>query len=201
MELFKGTISEVKKEILTHTSGVTRISTKDRLFGGKDVVGSGSVETKHEHYTDFLLDGKAFRCHGDYIFKDGDEVVLYAEQSNQGFCKVVILKNFTHNFVIFAKKKRAIGEFLLMAVLGAPGLTLFLMLVCFVVYFIVRIFVDVPENVHSIVNKVSEYTLKGFFVLFEILAVYGLFDGLKSNKNLAKLNAQIQNYPKSELKK
>lgn len=95
LELFKGKISDVKKQLLTNTVGSTKISTNpftDRVSG------SGSVETYHEYYTEFEIDGNQFRFDGDYTFKDGDNVALYAYRTKKGFYKVEILKNTTRNF-------------------------------------------------------------------------------------------------------
>ena len=95
LQLFKGKISDVKREILTRTSGSTSISTN--AFTGK-VSGSGSVETQHKYYTEFEINGTQFRFDGDFTFKDGDEVALYAELTGNGFYQARILKNATRNF-------------------------------------------------------------------------------------------------------
>lgn len=50
---FEGVINKVEKHTLANTSGDT-----------------------HEYYATFNIDGKAFRCGGDYAFKDGDELVF-----------------------------------------------------------------------------------------------------------------------------
>ena len=63
MQSFKGQISKVKKEVLTHTSGEiksTEIKTKYSLFFDKQIIsgggGGGKVQTTHEHYTNFKID-------------------------------------------------------------------------------------------------------------------------------------------------
>ena len=111
MQCFKGQISKVKKEVLTHTSGevkATEIKTKYSFFGKQIISGSGgggTISTTHEHYTNFKLDKASFRCAGDYNFDEGDEVMLYASPTAQGFYEVVLLKNASSNFVVanFAK--------------------------------------------------------------------------------------------------
>ena len=107
MQSFKGQISKVKKEVLTHTSGEiksTEIKTKYSLFFDKQIIsgggGGGKVQTTHEHYTNFKIDKVSFRCGGDYSFDDGDEVMIYANQTNQGFYEVILLKNTTSNFIV-----------------------------------------------------------------------------------------------------
>ena len=107
MQSFKGQISKVKKEVLTHTSGEiksTEIKTKYSLFFDKQIISGGGggdkVQTTHEHYTNFKIDKVSFRCGGDYSFDDGDEVMIYANQTNQGFYGVILLKNTTSNFIV-----------------------------------------------------------------------------------------------------
>lgn len=58
----------------------------------------GKTETKHEHYTNFELDEKIFRCYGDLIFKDGDSVKFYADKTDKGYYKVKYIENITRNF-------------------------------------------------------------------------------------------------------
>lgn len=106
MQSFKGQISKVKKEVLTHTSGEIKpaeIKTKYSFFG-KQIIsgggGGGTVQTTHEHYTNFKIDKVSFRCGGDYNFDDEDEVMIYASQTNQGFYEVILLKNTTSNFIV-----------------------------------------------------------------------------------------------------
>ena len=96
LELFKGEISNAKKEVLTHTSGETKIATTGVFT--REVSGSGSVQTHHEHYNEFAINNTQFRCYGDYTFKDGDKVALGAYPTNQGFYEVGIAKNATRNF-------------------------------------------------------------------------------------------------------
>ena len=107
MQSFKGQISKVKKEVLTHTSGEIKsaeIKTRYSLFFDRQIIsgggGGGTVQTTHEHYTNFKIDKVSFRCSGDYIFDDGDEVMIYANQTNQGFYEVILLKNATNNFTV-----------------------------------------------------------------------------------------------------
>lgn len=110
MEVFKGKISNIRQQVLSHTSGNTSISTN--AFTG-NVSGSGSVQTHQEHYTDFELDGKVFRCDGNYMFKEGDSVALGAYDNGQGFWQVRILKNATRNFYFSHLRKRMpIGGFI-----------------------------------------------------------------------------------------
>ena len=110
MEVFKGKISNIRQQVLSHTSGNTSISTN--AFTG-NVSGSGSVQTHQEHYTDFELDGKVFRCDGNYMFKEGDSVALGAYDNGQGFWQVRILKNATRNFYFSQLRKRMpIGGFI-----------------------------------------------------------------------------------------
>lgn len=98
LELFKGEISNAKKEVLTHTSGETKIATTGVFT--REVSGSGSVQTHHEHYNEFAINNTQFRCYGDYTFKDGDKVALGAYPTNQGFYEVGIAKNATRNFIL-----------------------------------------------------------------------------------------------------
>ena len=62
------------------------------------VEGGGNVTTTHEYYTDFEIDGVAFRCYGDLTFKDGDRVKFYATNSGKGYYIVNFLNNFTRGF-------------------------------------------------------------------------------------------------------
>lgn len=105
MKRFGGIISNCKKEVLTHTSGSTTIESKRNLilFWDMRVEGGGKVETTHEHYTDFEIDDKVFRCYGDFMFKDGDKVSLYATESSKGYYRVEWIKNFTRDFSVGKK--------------------------------------------------------------------------------------------------
>lgn len=94
MATFEGTISNCKKEVLTHTSGNVNISTGN--FTG--VTGGGNITTSHQHYTDFEIDDNVFRCYGNLIFKDGDRVKLYAYKTNNGYYYVTYIENFTRDF-------------------------------------------------------------------------------------------------------
>ena len=69
--------------------------------------GGGSIEinTTHEHYTDFEIDGVAFRRYGDLVFKDGDNVRLYAYKSSSGYYQVGLIKNFTRDFYVGPRPK------------------------------------------------------------------------------------------------
>ncbi|TQR59074.1 hypothetical protein [Campylobacter troglodytis] len=111
MQAFKGQISKVKKEVLTHTSGEIEKSDikidakysflwQKVITTGKGGGGGGKITTTHEHYTNFNIDKTSFRCAGDYNFEDGDEVMLYANETNQGFYRVVFLKNASRNFIV-----------------------------------------------------------------------------------------------------
>ena len=62
--------------------------------------GSIEINTTHEHYTDFEIDGVAFRCYGDLVFKDDDKVRLYAYKSSKGYYQVALIKNFTRDFYV-----------------------------------------------------------------------------------------------------
>lgn len=93
MKFFKGTISNCKKEVLSHTSGSVNVST---VFG--NVSGGGQTETKHEHYTNFELDEKIFRCYGDLIFKDGDSVKFYADKTDKGYYQSKIYRKYYTQF-------------------------------------------------------------------------------------------------------
>ena len=100
MQIFKGKISNVNKQVLSHTSGGSVWTTASGEVKGT------SVYTHHEHYTDFELDGRVFRCYGDYIFRNGDSVAFVATQTNQGFYLIRMLKNVTSNFYFSEFKKR-----------------------------------------------------------------------------------------------
>ena len=91
--------------------------------------GSGSITTTHEHYTDFDIDGVAFRCYGDFVFKDGDKVKLYGVKTDKGYYYVVLIQNFTRDFYVGARpdkpdivtnnKKSFVNDMILNALLGA----------------------------------------------------------------------------------
>lgn len=150
MQSFKGQISKVKKEVLTHTSSEiksTEIKTKYSLFFDKQIIsgggGGGKVQTTHEHYTNFKIDKVSFRCGGDYSFDDGDEVMIYANQTNQGFYKVILLKNATSNFTVnhFSPSNpiiTALGVFI------ASGFFSWIALV--VVSFLINLFIGVDKQ-------------------------------------------------------
>lgn len=115
MDFFKGVISNCKKEVLTHTSGEikieeTKIESKRNLWPFWDVRvegggggGGGKITTTHEHYTDFEIDGVAFRCYGDLTFKDSDKVRLYGVKTDKGYYYVVLIQNFTRDFYVGEK--------------------------------------------------------------------------------------------------
>ena len=95
-QLFQGTISNCKKQVLSDVKGSGYVGTG--LWG--NIVGSSKVSTTHKHYTTFDIDGATFRCDGEYPFSDGDKVVLYASLTDEGYYQVEILKNFTRKFFI-----------------------------------------------------------------------------------------------------
>lgn len=114
LEAFEGKICNVKKERLTHTSGTiepVNIKTKKSAIITGDIIditgsgGGGSINTVHFYYTDFDIGDKSFRCEGDYTFKDGDTVVLYAYLTNQGFYQIEALKNLSRDFYAIKLKK------------------------------------------------------------------------------------------------
>lgn len=114
MELFKGVISNCKKDVLSTTTGYTSgiIDTKDSLFSGKNVKGNirGEIKTEHTHYIHFSIDGVSFRLEGDYVFENGDIVALYAENSGKGYHNVRFFKNFTRGFWVLPKQRTIFGE-------------------------------------------------------------------------------------------
>lgn len=112
LELVRGKISECKKEVLTHISGESEINTVPS-FSGKKIIGRGSTSTQHEHYTEFKIDGVAYRCWGNYSFNDGDEVVLYALPTDKGYYYVANLKNFTRNFFTTELKTESLKSMIL----------------------------------------------------------------------------------------
>ena len=71
--------------------------------GGGGGSGGGKITTRHEHYTDFEIDGVAFRCYGDLVFKDGDKVRLYGVKTDKGYYYVVLIQNFTRDFYVGEK--------------------------------------------------------------------------------------------------
>lgn len=95
-QFFKGVISNCKSETLTHTSG--KISTNWELFRGN--VKRGKIETRYTHYVDFDMDNKVFRCNGEYPFRDGDKVALYAVPNANGYYQVLNAKNLTRDFFV-----------------------------------------------------------------------------------------------------
>lgn len=108
-KIYKGRISGVGKETLTHTSGG---GVKTDMFGK---VKGKEIDTEHKHYTNFILNDETFRCEGDYIFKDNDLLVFTATATNQGFYEVADCKNVTRGFF---KKGFSYGEMLLVMTLG-----------------------------------------------------------------------------------
>lgn len=182
-ELFKGTINSVKKEVLTHTSGETNIETD--IFTGK-VSGGGNVETYHEHYTDFKIENQRFRCWGDYIFEDGDKVVLYASATNQGFYKVETCKNFTRNFVVNVKVAYGIwGK--IKAIFGG----------ILALIFIPTAFSSYATIKETIESPVTQKIVFGVVVVVYLCFVFFLILFNKDNKSkkLSQLNKEIANYP------
>lgn len=71
--------------------------------GGGGGSGGGKITTRHEHYTDFEIDGVAFRCYGDLVFKDGDKVRLYGVKTDKGYYYVALIQNFTRDFYVGEK--------------------------------------------------------------------------------------------------
>lgn len=178
VELFKGTINNVKKEVLTHTSGDTSISTN--TFTGK-VSGGGNVATYHEHYTDFKIDNQRFRCWGDYAFEDGDKVVLYASPTNKGFHKVETCKNFTRNFVS-GKIKAPNG-----GLWETIKVVLSIILVALLVISIVVSFIESP---------IIENIVAGVILLIAVVLIFFVFvGGIAEGKETKQLNKEIANYP------
>ena len=156
LELFKGKISKVKKEVLTHTSGEIeksdiKIKTNYSLTFGKSISGKGGggggkIETTHEHYTDFNIDQTAFRCWGDYMFQDGDSVVLQGYPTNQGFYEIEFLRNATRNFTIGKLagpiKPSPIFLSIVICLLASLGVWLLLLLGSFVA----SLFIDISKE-------------------------------------------------------
>ena len=192
LQLFKGKISDVKREILTRTSGSTSISTD--AFTGK-VSGSGSVETQHKYYTEFEINGTQFRFDGDFTFKDGDEVALYAELTGNGFYQAKILKNATRNFFDNEIEKpnnqflEFIGGFVIGYVLG-----MVMVLVVGLVADKILNRADVAEMLNS--NYALNIAIYGVFC--PILGLLGGRSGYKNAKGkrtkLADMVKEIQGY-------
>lgn len=168
MQAFKGQISKVKKEVLTHTSGeveATKIKTNYSLTFGKTISGNGGggkITTTHEHYTNFKIDKTSFRCAGDYNFDEGDEVMLYASETNQGFYEVLLLKNASSNFVVtnFAKSSptaTAVKSFF------AVGIIAWIVLA--IVSFILNLFIGADGTAYKVweIGVVVVAALAGLF--------------------------------------
>lgn len=157
LQAFNGQISKVRKEVLTHTSGhIGGVHTNVGLFDGKARVsgGGGSIETTHEHYTDFVIGKVAFRCYGDFVFKDDDNVSLYAKPTNQGFYEAKLLKNATKNFLAnHIKLKNPIKEFIKIFLGGAFGSWLVIVLVALIIDYL---FIDItkPSLAYSICKNI-----------------------------------------------
>ncbi|WP_286005329.1 hypothetical protein [Campylobacter avium] len=58
----------------------------------------GDIKTVHKHFVNFDIDDKSFRLDGDFVFKDGDKVALFAVNTGMGYYKVRMLTNHTKNF-------------------------------------------------------------------------------------------------------
>lgn len=182
VELFKGTINNVKKEVLTHTSGDTSISTN--TFTGK-VSGGGNVATYHEHYTDFKIDNQRFRCWGDYAFEDGDKVVLYASPTNKGFHKVETCKNFTRNFV--AGKIKTPNGGLWGAIKNLFAVAFSALISGFFIYLIVSSVVE---------SSIAKKIIVGVIIaIVAIISFFAMFGGVAEDKKTKQLNKEIANYP------
>ena len=195
LELFKGKISDVKREILTHTSGSTSISTNpftDRVSG------SGSVETHHQYYTEFELCGTQFRFDGDFTFKDGDEVALYAERTGKGFCKVKILKNATRNFFDneVEKESHQIFAFIGGFFGGYVGGLFIIFIIGLIASFVLG--VDLKELTPAGSKADRLLTIATFCVVCPILGLLGSFTEYKKRKaeraKFAAMIAEIQSY-------
>lgn len=91
LQLFQGVVSNCKENVLSSTYG--NISTN------ADGYVSGSIGTRHNYYTTFDIGEVKFKCSGEYPFRDGDKVILYASLDD-GYFKVQIFKNFTRNIVV-----------------------------------------------------------------------------------------------------
>ena len=183
LELFKGKISNVNKQVLTHTSGEIEKSdikiktnyslTFGKTISGKGGGGGGKITTTHEHYTDFNIAQTAFRCEGDYIFQDGDSVILQAEPTNQGFYKIKFLKNATKNFTIGELKFTAPVEpspiFLSIVICLFAGVGVWLLFL--LGSFLVGFFIDIDKEAAT--YAAWEYARIG------IAALFGLWAGKK----------------------
>lgn len=64
-----------------------------------------------------MLNNIVFRCGGDYIFKDGDCVVLNAISTKKGFYQVANCKNVTRGFF---KNNFSFMEVILILIIVAP---------------------------------------------------------------------------------
>ena len=187
MEVFKGKISNVNKQVLSHTSGSTSISTG--AFTGK-VSGSGSVETHHKHYAEFELNGKIFRCDGDYMFKDGDSVALGAYDNGQGFWQVRILKNATRNFYFSHLRKRIpLGGFIGGLLAGFFGSAIVILLILWILDKIVGFSKAVKE---------SNLSAIAYLVVVSVLAILIAIKSYKSindeRKTTLYFEGQIKDY-------
>ena len=111
MEFFKGIVSNVKRETFSDTTGYVDGNIKgsvgssygifgDRLkvSGGTTGKIKGEIKTEHRHFLNFDIDDKSFRLDGDFVFKDGDKVALFAVNTGMGYYKVRTLTNHTKNF-------------------------------------------------------------------------------------------------------
>ena len=67
--IFKGRVSNYRKEVISDTSG------KFSIRNGK---GGGSISTTHQHTIYFNLGKKTFAWQGNHPINNSDEVVLYA---------------------------------------------------------------------------------------------------------------------------
>lgn len=57
----------------------------------------GETITTYEHIVSFDIGDESFRLLGDYVFKDGDEIALFASNSGKGYHDVYSFINYTKN--------------------------------------------------------------------------------------------------------
>ena len=84
--IFKGRVSNCRNEALSDVSGGIRVSSGS---------GRGKISTTHHHARYFNIGNKSFEWNGKKPIDNGDEVVLFAVPTANGYHNVECLKNLT----------------------------------------------------------------------------------------------------------
>lgn len=181
LEAFEGKICNVRKERLTHTSGTIepvniKTSRSAIIVGDVNISGSGgggSINTVHFYYTDFDIGDQSFRCEGDYTFKDGDTVVLYAYLTNQGFYQIEALKNLSRDFYAIKLKKPEnpiwfMIKYIFASLVALPAMCGLFGVLIFVVLFVFRVVSEKSRDTFIDVGIVITIILVGLAIAYAV---------------------------------